>query len=123
MLLPWRTTGNRLPRFLSWGAALWEYHLHNAPYIPEDFSEWLHVADIDGDDIMDLVATGRDAHDIIWYKNSGGTPITWTPNTIDANLDWPSAVDVVDIDLDSDLDLFATVYEAEERVPERRLAA
>ena len=73
----------------------------------------IRAADIDGDDTLDLVATGRNADDVVWYKNSGGIPIIWTKFTIDANLNGAVVVDIADIDLDSDLDVFATGFDAD----------
>jgi hypothetical protein len=70
-------------------------------------------ADLDGDNKLDLVATGRLADDVVWYKNNGGTPITWTKDTIDANLDGACVVDIADIDLDFDFDVFATGFDAD----------
>jgi len=67
-----------------------------------------HVADIDGDDTLDVVACGNSVDDVVWYKNEGGTPISWTKYTIDANLDGAWCVDVGDIDDDTDLDVVAT---------------
>jgi len=70
-------------------------------------------ADLDGDNLLDLVATGRGANDVVWYKNNGGVPITWTKDTIDGRLNGAVVVDIADIDLDSDLDVFATGFDAD----------
>jgi hypothetical protein len=70
-------------------------------------------ADLDGDNELDLVATGRGADDVVWYKNSGGKPITWTKDIIDANLNGTVVVDIADIDGDDTLDVFATGYDAD----------
>jgi hypothetical protein len=75
-----------------------------------------HVADIDGDDTLDVVATGSVADDVVWYENEGGTPITWSKYTIDANLDGAWWVDAVDIDGDGDVDVFATGQDANDVV-------
>jgi len=73
----------------------------------------VRAADIDGDNDPDLVATGRDADVVVWYRNNGGSPITWTKYIIDGNLNGAVVVDIADIDLDSDLDVFATGFDAD----------
>ena len=74
------------------------------------------VADIDADNDSDVVATGSVADDVVWYENRGGTPISWSKYTIDDNLDGAWWVDVVDIDGDTDLDVFAIGSDANDVV-------
>jgi hypothetical protein len=71
-----------------------------------------HVADIDGDDTLDVVAIGSVAEDVVWYENKGGTPVKWEKYTIDDNLDGAWVPFVVDIDGDSDMDVIATAQDA-----------
>jgi hypothetical protein len=71
-------------------------------------AEWVYVADIDCDDDPDVVATGYKASDVVWYENGGGMPISWTKDTIDANLGGALVCYVVDIDGDDTLDVVAT---------------
>ena len=58
------------------------------------------VVDIDDDGNMDVVACGIYADSVVWYKNDGGIPITWTRLTIDSALDGAYNLDVADIDAD-----------------------
>jgi hypothetical protein len=72
-----------------------------------------YIADMDGDDSMDVIATGHDADSVVWYKNNGGVPITWTKMTIDPDLDGANEIDIADMDNDSDLDVVAVGYYAD----------
>jgi hypothetical protein len=66
------------------------------------------VVDIDDDGNMDVVACGIYADSVVWYKNDGGMPITWTEFTIDSALDGSYNLDVADMDADNDSDVVAT---------------
>jgi hypothetical protein len=70
------------------------------------------VVDIDNDGNMDVVSCGQVADSVVWYKNEGGIPITWTRLTIDSALDGAYNLDVADIDADNDSDVVATGNEA-----------
>jgi hypothetical protein len=59
------------------------------------------VADIDGDNDLDVAATGYYAHDVVWYENSGGTSITWIRHNIDTDL--LGAWEIRDADLAQDI--------------------
>jgi len=71
------------------------------------------VVYIDSDNYKDVIATGIDADSVVWYKNNGGTPITWTKNIIDPDLPMPYGIDAGDMDNDSDLDVVAPGYDAD----------
>ncbi|MCP4314114.1 MAG: T9SS type A sorting domain-containing protein [Bacteroidetes bacterium] len=71
------------------------------------------VADIDGDDDMDVLATAWQAGDVVWYENNHST---WTKHFIDANLAGAATVDATDIDGDDTLDVVATAYYANDVV-------
>jgi len=66
------------------------------------------VADIDGDSLPDIVASGQEADDIVWYENLGGATISWKKEIIDPNLQGALFVWIADMDGDSDLDVVAT---------------
>jgi hypothetical protein len=76
----------------------------------------VYIDDIDGDDTLDVVAAGNGANDVVWYENGGGTPITWTKWTIDGNLGGAEIVYVADIDGDTDVDVAATGFSANDVV-------
>ncbi len=69
------------------------------------------IADLDADGDNDLVATDRNMHDVLWYRNNDagmgdGDGTSWTKFYIDINLlYYPMGVDVGDIDEDGDLDV------------------
>jgi len=70
-----------------------------------DLSAGLDLTDLDGDTILDVVASGYDADDVVWYKNS--LPDTrWTKYYIDANLNGAANLKTIDFDSDGDPDVF-----------------
>ncbi|MEE9553303.1 MAG: T9SS type A sorting domain-containing protein [candidate division Zixibacteria bacterium] len=72
--------------------------------IDEDFTGAMSVfaKDVDGDGDIDVLGTSWYDHDIAWWRNDGGDPITWTKYTIDG--DFHNAHDVFAEDLDGDGD-------------------
>ncbi len=70
----------------------------------------LEVADLDGDDQLDVIAANESDDKILWYRNTGGSPPAFEP-LITAYLpsrgnEW---VDAADVDGDGDTDLFYAV--------------
>ena len=70
----------------------------------------LYVADIDGDGNPDVVATGWDIHDVVWYEAPDDPTQAWIKHIIDPNMGYASCVFVYDIDGDSNPDVVATGY-------------
>ncbi|MBK7981841.1 MAG: T9SS type A sorting domain-containing protein [Ignavibacteriae bacterium] len=62
----------------------------------------IELADIDGDNNLDIVSTAHDDNSLYWYKKVG---ITWVRNTIEANGNQPLGCKIADIDSDGDLDI------------------
>ncbi len=60
------------------------------------------VADIDGDTLLDVVATSYTANDVVWYENPN-----WNKSIIDGNLIGARVFYAVDIDDDYDTDVIA----------------
>ncbi|GEM_PF-3034914 len=56
----------------------------------------MKFADLDGDNNLDVVATGTDANEVAWYRNNNGAPGTWIKTIIDSEL--PDAWDILIID-------------------------
>ncbi len=74
----------------------------------------VEAADIDGDGLLDIVASaGEPGYALAWWRNGGGQPIAWERRTIDAYA--PSfEVHVADLDLDGDPDIVSAIYLANE---------
>jgi hypothetical protein len=69
-------------------------------------SEWVYVADIDGDDDLDVVATGSTGDCVVWYENDGSCT-NWTKHFVDQNLNGAVVCQVIDIDGDENPDIVA----------------
>ena len=73
-------------------------------------AEWVSVADIDGDDDLDVVATGSAGDCVVWYENDGSCT-SWTKHFVDQNLDGAIVCQVFDIDGDEIPDIIANGME------------
>ncbi len=65
----------------------------------------VRAADINGDSIKDIIGAAIYGHDIAWWHNDGGNPITWTKYFIDPNFIGAHRVEAVDLDQDGDNDI------------------
>ena len=65
--------------------------------------------DTDGGDTLEVVATGRHANAVRWYKYSAGA---WIVHTIDSNLDGAWGIRIADFDNDDTLDVSAVGIDA-----------
>ncbi|MFC2118364.1 FG-GAP-like repeat-containing protein, partial [Bacteroidota bacterium] len=72
------------------------------------------VADIFRDGRPDIVATSYAGHKMIYYKNEGGDPISWSKNTIAINFRQAHEVFVYDFDGDGNMDVFGAAAESNE---------
>ena len=79
-----------------------------------NFTNYLQVADIDGDNDQDILVTQFNARDLTWYENNGSE--TFTASTIESNLDGIAEVKVADVDGDGDLDAVVTGRNADDVV-------
>jgi len=64
----------------------------------------VHAADLDKDDDMDVIGAGDTVHDVVWWRNDGGSPASWARYTIDYNYQGAWPVYAADIDNDGDID-------------------
>ena len=81
----------------------WQKHL-----IEKDVAETrtMRAADFDGDGDIDLLGTGRQSNEVIWYENRTTTgPITWKKHLIDSTSKCPAHGNPADMDGDGDLDV------------------
>lgn len=72
-------------------------------YVPTALS--VYAEDIDGDGYKDIVATSFSTDRVIWWKNSGQYPYTWTRYVIADNFVDAHEVYACDIDDDGDTDV------------------
>jgi hypothetical protein len=71
----------------------------------------IHCCDVDGDNDMDVLAASIDDNQIIWFENTGGTPIHWIKHTIGSGVIGAHSVFGADFDLDGDNDVIGAAYE------------
>lgn len=63
------------------------------------------VADLDGDDDLDVASASANDDTIAWYENDGAADPTFTPSDVATSADGASSVAADDLDGDGDLDL------------------
>lgn len=66
------------------------------------------TADLDGDGLVDVLASGQNANTIAWYKNIDGQGSFSTVQYIAQNLNFTQSLSTADLDGDGDLDVLAT---------------
>lgn len=70
----------------------------------------IFAIDLDNDNRLDILCAGAGANTIAWWKNNGGSPITWTQQIIDDNFGTAIYVSAGDIDGDGDPDVLGAAY-------------
>jgi len=80
----------------------WEKHIIRAN-LP--FAHEVYAIDFDSDGHTDVFAAASDCNRILWWRNHGENPITWTEQTIDSTFTGAKSVRVGDIDGDGDNDV------------------
>jgi hypothetical protein len=73
-----------------------------------DGANRVYAADVDGDGDVDVLGTANVADDIAWFENVGGTPVSFTPHTIDDDFGRAACVYAIDLDQDGDVDVLGT---------------
>jgi hypothetical protein len=68
----------------------------------------LHVADIDGDGDMDVLATSIDGDAVSWWENRGGSPVAWTRHSVGGTFEAALYAHGADVDGDGRVDVIAT---------------
>nr|WP_245210927.1 FG-GAP-like repeat-containing protein [Prochlorococcus marinus] len=78
----------------------------------------VHLADIDGDGDLDIVAADYDRNPVVWYENDGAANPSWTAQSIvgypdtsptSQHIIYGVGVHVDDVDNDGDLDIISAV--------------
>jgi len=70
----------------------------------------VHVGDFDGDNDNDIVGVSILDNDILWWRNDGGSPISWTEFVVDGHFIGAHCVQAVDMDNDGDDDILGAGY-------------
>ncbi len=65
----------------------------------------LAVADIDGNNSLDVIVSASDDNSLFWYRKNG---LTWDKNVIEANGNLPFAITTADMEPDGDIDIALT---------------
>ncbi|MFZ5433905.1 MAG: FG-GAP-like repeat-containing protein [Calditrichota bacterium] len=68
----------------------------------------VQAADMDNDGDNDVICAGYLNHQIAWWRNNGGSPITWTKQIIARNFANACIAQAADIDLDGRLDVIGS---------------
>jgi len=66
------------------------------------------VCEINGDSLPDILGAAYGIHEISYWQNMGGNPITWEKHSIDNSYAGPLEVCAADIDYDGDIDVAGT---------------
>ena len=74
----------------------------------------LSIADLNNDDLPDLICSADGADEIAWWKNRGGSPPKWVKLTIARNLNKSSNNFPVDMNNDGQLDIIGSGWEGSE---------
>ncbi|HJX38857.1 MAG TPA: FG-GAP-like repeat-containing protein, partial [Anaerolineae bacterium] len=71
-------------------------------------AEQVFGIDLDGDGDVDVLATSRIQHALLWWENGGGAPASFTEHTVaDHTPGVPVSLHGADVDGDSDVDVLA----------------
>ena len=79
-----------------------------------DFAHEAFYADLDQDGDIDILGASTDDNQIAWWRNDGGTPITWIEQVIADNFWGAKSARVADVDDDGLLDVVGTAFVADD---------
>jgi hypothetical protein len=72
----------------------------------------VYGCDFDGDGDIDVFAAAAEVNKISWWRNDGGTPITWVEQTIANDCIGARSVAVSDVDSDGDFDVIGAGFDS-----------
>ena len=72
------------------------------------FAHEVYCYDLDQDGDMDILGVSSDDDQIVWWRNDGGDPISWTEQMICSDFDGAKSARVADFDHDGLLDVVGT---------------
>jgi hypothetical protein len=98
------------------GAANWYENLGNGNFgqphlITSSYNnniDFVHAADLDGDNDLDVIITKRWDDQIVWFENTDGLGNFGLENLITSIVDFPLGLYSADVDNDGDMDILAT---------------
>lgn len=110
LLLTTYTPGSvRLFRNLGGEVPQWQEQVINASL---DGMHDIVACDIDQDGDADLAAASAEDDQVVWWRNDGGSPITWVQQTV-GTTDYPCRIDIADFNGDGNADIAAAGFESD----------
>jgi hypothetical protein len=103
--IAWYRNGGGSPP--SWTA----YNISTAALGPGSLGAYyVFAADVDSDGRVDVVSSTDSTDEIVWYKNGGGSPPTWTSHLISNTADGGRGIFATDMDGDGRVDVLSASY-------------
>ena len=95
----------------AWSQVNWSEHMVDAQVYG---TASIYVEDIDNDGDWDILGAVLEQSDIVWWRNDGGSPFTWTRFLIDGSSSQAISVYAADLDDDGDQDVIAAASAGDE---------
>lgn len=71
----------------------------------------VYADDVDGDGDQDVLCASSGRNRIVWWRNEGGSPVTWSEQTIGASFSMAKSVCTADLDGDSRIDVIGAAIQ------------
>jgi len=75
-----------------------------------DFAHEVYCYDLDQDEDIDILGSSSDDNQIVWWRNDGGNPISWTEQIITTTFYGAKCARVADLDNDGALDVIGAAF-------------